>query len=629
MRVESKTKNCDAFSLRQYGNFLVALLVASSIVNAGCFLSNTVETYYGRVDAARAGEFRWSNGGLPQQFDPALAAAPPDTDAVRALYEGLTEYDPRNLAPVPAVALSWESSESNRVWTFFLRRDARWSNDDPVTAQDFVRSWQRVAALGDNAPHSKLLENISGVRTATAATFAPPRSTAETVATSREVLNPSASATGKVNDVEPKRRKKTFPSFGVEAVGDYTLRVHLQNPDAHFPALVAHTIFRPVHDESRAQDNANASTNTIAQASPSLVTNGAFRLSIIQKDSVVLERAQSYWDAPDINLRRVRFVAAPDAESALAAYRAGAVDAVTNAGFEPLALKMLAPYKDFRRTTYAALTFYEFNTTKPPFDDVRVRQALALAIDRERLSEDEMDGATEPAKRFLPLQTPESSVTNDAATPVLEHDSVRAKELLAAAGYPNGNNFPRIRLLVNRNDQQRAVAQAVAAMWRNDLGIATDVIVKDWESYETALRTGDYDVVRRGFVMQTPDEAINLRALFGADETWSGAAAASLADANARGDSAGNGEGESPAGAPSPQRAKKLPPGKSGIPDIATEARALQELPAVPLYFASSYALIKPYVSGFETNLLDAPLLKRVQVDTSWQNPAGRMDVTP
>ncbi|HYG80479.1 MAG TPA: ABC transporter substrate-binding protein, partial [Pyrinomonadaceae bacterium] len=120
---------------------VAAALVVVMALTGGCFLDHDVEQFYGRAVAPRAQEFRWSDGGLPQVFDPALAAAAPDTDAVRALYEGLTEYDPKTLAPVPGVAARWESSPDARVWTFHLRRDARWSNNDAVTAHDFVRSW--------------------------------------------------------------------------------------------------------------------------------------------------------------------------------------------------------------------------------------------------------------------------------------------------------------------------------------------------------------------------------------------------------------------------------------------------------------------------------------------------------
>src|SRR5918911_5087528 len=139
-----------------------ALALIVSLVCSGCFLDTEVEPFYGRVNVPRAQEFRWSDGGLPQTFDPALAAAPPDTDAVRAIFEGLTEYDPKTLTPVPGVAARWESSADNLMWTFYLRKDARWSNNDPVTAQDFVRSWQRTLQLGERAPHVRLLRNIQG-----------------------------------------------------------------------------------------------------------------------------------------------------------------------------------------------------------------------------------------------------------------------------------------------------------------------------------------------------------------------------------------------------------------------------------------------------------------------------------
>src|SRR6266498_4146451 len=139
-----------------------ALLLALMLSHSGCFLDEKLEPYYGRVVVPRSQEFHWSDGGLPQTFDPAFAAAPPDTDLVRAIFEGLTDYDPRTLTPVPAVATRWEPSDGGRVWTFYLRDDARWSNGELVTALDFVRSWRRTMRIGDLAPHTELLANIEG-----------------------------------------------------------------------------------------------------------------------------------------------------------------------------------------------------------------------------------------------------------------------------------------------------------------------------------------------------------------------------------------------------------------------------------------------------------------------------------
>src|SRR5829696_4129531 len=167
---------------------------------------------------------------------------------------------------------------------------------------------------------------------------------------------------------------------------------------------------------------------------------------------------------------------------------------LTNPAFEPLALKLLAPYRDFHRSTFGALTYYAFNTAHEPFDDVRVREALALAINRERVTRDDLGGATEPAGKFLPeAMSGEKPVVDEAE--LLEHDVNKARELLAEAGYPNGDGFLVVRLLINRNEQQRIVAQSIAAMWRSALNIKTEIVIRSWEEYEATIKAGDYDIV--------------------------------------------------------------------------------------------------------------------------------------
>jgi len=122
------------FAFRFRVSATASLLLSFCLIHSGCLGNQTSDEYYGRIVVPQSQEFRWSDGGLPQTFDPAFAAAPPDTDAVRAIFEGLTDYDPKTLAPVPAVAKRWDSSDNGRVWTFYLRNDARWSNGEPVTA---------------------------------------------------------------------------------------------------------------------------------------------------------------------------------------------------------------------------------------------------------------------------------------------------------------------------------------------------------------------------------------------------------------------------------------------------------------------------------------------------------------
>lgn len=393
--------------------------------------------------------------------------------------------------------MRWEPSNGGRVWTFYLRDDARWSNGEAVTAGDFVRSWRRIMRIGDLAPHTDLLANIEGSHTREPAR-PPPIPTQAPKPTSADIKGAPGSTTTSADDLDR--------GFGAEAISDGVLRVRLRRPDMNFPALVAHPVFRPVKLKEE------SATAKIVR--DELVSNGAFALAQTGSARVLLERANNYWDKQQVTLDRVEFVGANDAESALAAYRAGEVDAVSNAAFEPLAIKLLTPYEDFRRTTYGALTYYSFNTSHAPFDDVRVREALALGFDRERISADDLGGATEPAKRFLPETVSDSQKPVVDKSEVLEKDYERARQLLAEAGYPDGKGFPKVRLLINRNEQQRVVAQAIASMWRNVLNIETEIVLRNWEDYEAAIRAGEFDVVRRGMVMQTTDELTNIRALF-------------------------------------------------------------------------------------------------------------------
>lgn len=537
------------------------LLLGLCLTHAGCFGDESPAIYYGKVVVPRSQEFRWSDGGLPQTFDPAFASAPPDTDAVRALFEGLTDYDPKTLTPVPGVATRWESSPDNRVWTFYLRENARWSNGERVTASDFVRSWERTLRIGPLAPHTELLANIEG---------AVPELDSENTANNSGATNTQAS-----------------PRLGIEAVNESVLRVRLRQADASFPSLVAHPVFRPV--------KILEPTDTRRLEARDLVCNGAFLLAATQPDRVLLERAKTYWDDASVSLQRVAFVNTSSAEIALAAYHSGEIDAVTSAAFEPLALKLLTPFKDFRRSTFGALTYYSFNTARAPFDDVRVREALAISIDRERVSRNDLGGATEAAGKFLPDEMSGAEPVVNKAD-LLQHDIERARKLLTDAGYPNGDGFPAVRLLINRNEQQKIVAQSIAEMWLTALNIETEIVVRNWDEYELALKWGDYDVVRRGVVMQTPDELTNLRLLFGNEQAVTNAPPTT-----------------SSSPVPSPDR--------SGRMNIESESQALKELKAMPIYFASSYSLVKPYVSGFDANVLDAPSLKRTRINTTWAQP--------
>jgi oligopeptide transport system substrate-binding protein len=584
------------------------------------------EPFYAQTAPPQKKEFRWSNGKMPKSFDPAMAAAPPETDLVRAVFEGLTDTNSKTLEAVPSLAEKWSSSEDFKTWTFSLRKDAKWSNGERVTAADFVRSWKRLALLGDKVSHPRLLENIAGAQilkteVAPATDNQAANSLLKTVpgpdlpilnsntnpAPKTEPKPPSVTAekTPLKTDRETKAKPAPEEKFGVEAVGDFTLKVSLIEADKDFPALVAHPMFRPIYGDGKDFE--------AGKLNAAVVTNGAFRIASVGADSITLDRADFFWARDKVELERVRFVPMESAEKALEAYRAGEIDAVTNASFEPLALKLLTPFNDFKRKTHSALNFYEINRHKKPFDDVRVREALAISIERERLTEVEMEDSTKPALSFLPF--------DEEKVKKLVQDKDRAKELLTAAGFEDGEDFPTIRLVINRNETQQRIARAVVKMWKQTLNIDTIIVAKEASELETVRQNGDFDILRRGVVLPTADETAGLLAIFEPKKTLPSAA------------------GPNPASAPSPSvspdgadtNSKPLndtsngqnpPAAPSEIIEtepILTEEDAIAEMPAIPLYFPTSYSLVKPYIQGFEINTLDAPSLKDVKIDNNWQ----------
>lgn len=646
-------------------SFSAAFLRLGCLFVFACFLSAcselekpTPEPFYSETAPPQKKEFRWSNGKLPKSFDPALALASPETDVVRALFEGLTDTDPKTLKAIPAIASDWTASEDFKTWTFKLRQNAHWSNNERVTANDFVRSWKRLAEKNKKASASyKLVQNIVGMQAAenTSSVVSEDvdkvlsKSLAVTVPSSQFLNNPPNSNTSpqiqpKLPDAnkkispEQKKEVKVEPKFGVEAVDNFTLKVSLINPDKDFPSLAAHPIFRPVYGDGK-----DLETDKLNAA---VITNGAFRIFSIGPEGVTLDRAETFWNKDAVELERVRFVPIESAEKALEAYRKGEVDAVTNAEFEPLALKLLTPYDDFQRTTHSALNFYEFNRSKKPFDDRRVREALTISIERERLTESDMEGATTPALRFLPF-------ADNSAEPKLAQNLEKAKNLLTEAGFPGGENFPVMRLVVNRNEIQQRIARSVAKMWRQNLNIETEVVVKESAEIETAKVAGDFDLIRRGEVLPTTDEATNMLTIFPppdklheslldnktaaattatppaseenkdqADKEHEPAVVNKSDSGNITGDGKTGGLVAAKPSEESPISEEEGPPlvrPTNADALILTEAEAMEALPAIPLYFSTSYSLVKPYIHGFEINTLDAPSLKDVRIDNTWQ----------
>ncbi len=603
----------------RFFRLLFATLLGVCISTAACgeLTKTKPETFYSETTPPRKQEFRWSNGKMPKSFDPALASAPPETDIVRAIYEGLTDTDPKSLEAIPAVALSWSSADDTRIWTFKLRKDASWSNGERLTAHDFVRSWKRLADMGETASHHSLLHNFAGIHNSeTKADLKDTEAAPKRVESSAAPVSSNSNTAPEISKPKPQEPSIKLPPiankalpFGVEALSDFELRVTLKEPDDGLPKLVAHPMFRPVYGSGDYFEAAGLDAN--------IVTSGAFRIASVGKDGVTLDRDDRYFGRSKINLERVRFIPTDDPDEALAAYKKGDVDVVTNVAFEPLALKLLTPFVDFKRTTHSALNFYEFNLKQGPFNDKRVRESLAIAIDRERLTAGEMEGSTKPAFDYLPFESGrEGKFGSDVA---------HARELLEHAGFPDGAGFPKIRLLINRNNTQEKIARSVAKMWKDALKVETEIIIQNPDELEETRKRGDFDLVRRGVVLPTSDETANMLAIFSVDkvdhemsELPSETPIAGNSNTNVQKPKTKNESGNSNIGFGSIVDELVINTG-AGTETILTEKDAIAAIPAIPLYFPTSYSLVKPYVLGFEMNTLDAPSLKSVYIDSNWQ----------
>ncbi|MFW6162763.1 MAG: peptide ABC transporter substrate-binding protein, partial [Planctomycetota bacterium] len=283
----------------------------------------------------------FTNHAEPKTLDPAVMTGVPEMTIALALFEGLTGLHPETLQPVPGVAERWDLSDDGRVYTFHLRR-CRWSNGDPLTADDFVYAWRRVLEPETAARYAYMLYCIEGAQAFNA---------------------------GETNDPE---------TVGAHALDAYTLEVRLEHPVAYFLELTAFGTYAPVHP-------ATVEAHPERWTRPEhLVANGPFVLDAWrQQQEVVLAKNPLYWNADRVLLERVRVLPVDDAETALKQYRNDEVHWIRSIPAPKVAAAATLP--GFRYAPEYGTYFYRFNVTRPPLDDPRVRQALALAVDKKSI----------------------------------------------------------------------------------------------------------------------------------------------------------------------------------------------------------------------------------------------------
>ncbi|MBV4411404.1 peptide ABC transporter substrate-binding protein [Enterobacteriaceae bacterium YMB-R22] len=394
----------------------------------------------------------------PATLDPAKAVGLPEIQVIRDLFEGLVNQG-EDGHPQPGVALRWRSND-DRHWTFTLRDNARWSDGTPVTAQDFVDSWRRLVDPKTTSPFAWFAA-LAGIQNARAI--------------SEGKMSPS--------------------SLGVVAVDARTLRVQLDRPVSYFPTLTASFALYPVNMRNLAQFGKDWTRPG------NLVGNGAFVLrERVVNEKLVLTPNRQYWDNGKTVLTRVTFVPINQESAATSRYLAGDID-ITESFPKNLYRKLLKEIPEQVYTPAQLGTYYyAFNTRKGPTADVRVRQALSMAIDRRIIAEKVLGTGEKPAWRFTPDVTagftPAPSLLEEMKQ---EELNAQAKTLLQAAGY--GPERPlTLTLLYNTSENHQKIAIAVQSMWKKNLGVDVKLQNQEWKTYIDSRNSGNFDVIRASWI---------------------------------------------------------------------------------------------------------------------------------
>ncbi|CAN5476106.1 peptide ABC transporter substrate-binding protein [soil metagenome] len=399
-------------------------------------------------------ELVFINGVEPETLDPAYITGQPEGRLASALFEGLTRFDAKG-EPVPGVASSWEVSEDGKRYTFHLRPDARWSNGDPVTSDDFLRSWHRTLAPTTASDYASLMFPLLGAQAVNEGSAGP-------------------------------------ESLGVAAPNPQTLVVDLIAPTTYFLDLCAFVTFLPVP------------LPTIEVAGDEwikpehLVGNGPFTLESWRLNHRIrLQRSETYWDAANVDLASIDVLPINDANTALNFFMTGEADLMMDKGLIPVTLLGALREKDwFHTAPFLGTYFTRFNTTREPFDDPRVRKAFALAIDRERIVEKITRNGERPAATLVPPGTG-LGYQPPAGLP---HDPARARELLADAGFPGGKGFPLTTYLYPTLTIETSIAVELQSMWKDVLGVEVGLQKQEWKVYLATLKALDYDLGRSSWV---------------------------------------------------------------------------------------------------------------------------------
>ncbi len=488
------------------------------------------------------------NGSEPMALDPHLVTGVPENRIISALIEGLIAYHPTDDAePEPGVAESWEHNEDHSLWRFKLRENARWSNGDPVTAGDFVYSWQRMLSPELGSQYAEMLY---------------------------VVRNAQAFHQGQTRD---------FNQVGVKAIDDKTLEVALKGSTPYFLSMLKHYSFYPVNPRAVEQFGGMTARQNSWSTVENFVSNGPFKLAQWTTNQIIkVEKDPDYWDAARVRLNEIHFFPIDNVRSEETAFLAGRLHITSTVSPDRIPTFRRDNADELRIDPYLGTYFFRLNVTRAPFNDPRVREALNLAVDRQTLVDRVAQGGQAPASGFVP-----AGLDNYPAFETVQFNPERARQLLAEAGFPGGRGFPKKEILINTSEAHRKIAEAIQAMWRQHLGIDVGIYNQEWKVYLDSQSNLDYDISRAGWIADYPYPMTFLEIFTtgnGNNDTgWS----------NARYDALIR-QAQSSANEPDRMRSMR-----------EAETILMGELPIVPIYWYTRTYLKDPRVQGWHPTLLD------------------------
>ena len=492
-----------------------------------------------------------ANDAEAATLDPAKAEGLPEMHVIRDLFEGLVIQD-RDGNIVPGVAESWQT-EDNQTFVFQLRKDAKWSNGDHVTADDFVYSLRRAVDPKTASPNVWYLK-LTKIK----------------------------------NIADVAEGKKPLDALGITAVDKHTLRFQLDSKVPYFVAMTGHTSMMPVHKST--VENSEKPWSDPQQ----FVGNGAFVLDKwVVNDRIELKKNTNYWDSADTHLTEVTYIPFENQNASINRYAVGEVD-ITSDVPTHMAQKLKKDYEQaYTAVPLLCTYYYAFNTTRPPFDDERVRKAVSYSMMRDVITNGVTQVGNLPAYTFAHQYTAGVDATQpEYSTWTQKQRDEKARELLKEAGYGDGKSLD-FKLLYNTSESNKAIAVAIASMLKNNLGAKVELENQEWKSYLVARKQGDFDVMRASWCGDY-NEASTFLSLLRSGSSGNFARYSSEAYDKAM----------NSALAATDEKARQ------GFYDQAEQLLAA-DMPIAPIYYYMQARLVRPTVGGFAKNNVEGRIYSK------------------